>query len=94
MRVNSERGRNVAVAEHFLRRLHVRSVPHKEARQRVTQVVEPESHRLASRFSGGMGWSNPNRPGGSSLVLLATLVARPDADPATENTAATQFLFP
>ena len=47
MRVNSERGRDVAVTEHFLHRLHVRSVPHEEARQAVTQVVEPETYLLA-----------------------------------------------
>jgi hypothetical protein len=45
--VNSERGRNVAVAEHFLHRLHVRPLPHEETRQAVAQVVEPEADLLS-----------------------------------------------
>ena len=47
MRVNSERSRDVAVAEHFLHRLHVRSFPHEEARQRVAQIVKTETYLLA-----------------------------------------------
>jgi len=35
------------VAEHLLHRLHVRPLPHEEARQAVTQVVEPEAVLLA-----------------------------------------------
>ena len=44
MRVNPERRRNVAVTEHFLYRLHVRPISHEEARQRMAQIVKPETY--------------------------------------------------
>lgn len=35
------------MAEHLLHRFHVRPFPHKESRQAVAQVVEPEAYLLA-----------------------------------------------
>jgi len=45
--VNPERSSDVAVAEHVLHRLEVRPFPNEEARQAMTQVVEPEADLLA-----------------------------------------------
>ena len=55
--IHPERSSDVAVAEHRLHRLYVRPLPHKEARQAVSEVMEPEAHLLAffkhTRLHGG-----------------------------------------
>jgi hypothetical protein len=43
MSVDSERGRNVCVAEQGLNRFGVRSLTNEEARQRVAQIMEAEA---------------------------------------------------
>jgi hypothetical protein len=45
--VNPERSSDVAVEEHLQHRLHVGPLPHEEACQAMTQVMEPEADLLA-----------------------------------------------
>jgi hypothetical protein len=45
--INPERSSDVTVAKHLLNSLHLCSLPNKEVRQAVAQVVEPETYLLA-----------------------------------------------
>ena len=49
--VYPERSSDVAVAEHRLHRLYVRPLPHKEARQAMSEVMEPEARTFSPSLS-------------------------------------------